>query len=114
MNMKIFTQEFLQYFLSLNKKFTNKFRNNGYSKNTEAVYATLKLGEEFGELSEAVLSLARHQRKEKINEHNMEELRLEIADVLIQTLVIADILDVDVEKSLLIKFKKLENRADKF
>ena len=63
------------------------------------VYAqSIKLSEEVGELSEAVLDHFKTQRKSK--ENKTISLEKEIADVLITTLLVAKSLEVDTNKVL--------------
>ncbi len=48
----------------------------------------VKLNEEVGELSDAVLSKMGHQRKEKLKDFNDSMIGKEIADVILATLVV--------------------------
>lgn len=98
-NIVIFTLEFLKKFNSINNKFSEKNKERGYDhNNTEAMYSTLKLGEEYGELSEAVLAALGHQRQEKLDSYNESDLAGEVADVIIQTLVVVSLFKVDVSE----------------
>lgn len=71
-----------------------------------------KLGEEFGELCSEILGHYSLQRKEKRDTYTTEKLEGEIADVLITTLVLADHLGIDVEKSLGRKIEKINARYE--
>jgi len=80
------------------------------------MYATLKLREEYGELSEAVLTAIGHQRKSKLDSYQLSDLEGEIADVLIQTMVIAAHFNVDMssvveEKINVLKKKFVEDKT---
>jgi len=58
----------------------------------------VKLNEEVGELCEEILNKFENQRKEKI--FNEKNLRGELADVIITTMLLADKLNIDVEIAL--------------
>ncbi len=62
------------------------------SFNERLLSRSVKLSEEVGEVSEAVLSLLGHQRTEK----EATDLGNEIADVIISALVLAKTSDIDV------------------
>jgi NTP pyrophosphatase (non-canonical NTP hydrolase) len=59
-----------------------------------------KLTEEVGELSEEILSSFGHQRKEKLDKHEPENIGKEAADVIITTLLLAKSLDIDMTEAL--------------
>jgi len=71
---------------------------------------TVKLAEELGELCDEVLSFNSMQRREKLEKHDAENLSDEFADVLITTLLLAEVMKVDVEKALKQKIKKIDRR----
>ncbi|MCU0667557.1 MAG: hypothetical protein MUF85_02985 [Patescibacteria group bacterium] len=71
-----------------------------------ALKQTVKLGEEFGELCDAVLSGMGSQRNSKI----YKELEAELADNLIVLLLLADSLDIDIKKALVNKIKVVNSR----
>jgi NTP pyrophosphatase (non-canonical NTP hydrolase) len=63
-----------------------------------SVYAkTIKLGEEVGELNEAVLAKFKKQRSSKQKDFSIEA---ELADVIIVALIIAQKLDIDINEAL--------------
>jgi NTP pyrophosphatase (non-canonical NTP hydrolase) len=68
----------------------------------------LKIVEEVGELSQAVLAKDGLQRKIKLK--NLPRIDHEIADVLITTMLLAENLEIDIEKSLNEKITKIKNR----
>jgi NTP pyrophosphatase (non-canonical NTP hydrolase) len=83
--------------------------------------STVKIMEELGELSELVLK--KRQRQDKINfserkdvlvqkniSHHDEALEDEFADVIISTAMLAHDMDIDIEKALKNKMKKIEER----
>lgn len=71
---------------------------------------TVKLMEELGELSNEVLSYNSMQRKDKLDKYKANNLSEEFADVIITTFLLAEVLGVDVEKSLRQKIKKIDKR----
>jgi NTP pyrophosphatase (non-canonical NTP hydrolase) len=82
------------------------------SNNEEAILArTVKLGEEFGELCEEVLTCSSLQRKQKLDNHDKENLREEFADVIITTLFLAKSMNGNIEKALEMKIQRLNQRA---
>ena len=73
----------------------------------------IKLGEEFGELCQEVLFHSSLQRKSKMDKFKKENLSEEFADVLISTLLLAQEMNVDIEKALENKIKKIDKRYKK-
>ena len=78
------------------------------SKEELIIFHTLKMGEEAGEVFEQVLSHLNIQRKEK--EMNKSSIGEEIADVLLAGVVLAQSLNIDIEKELDNKMKKNRER----
>ena len=74
-----------------------------------ALAQTVKLGEEYGELCDEILSANKDQRKEKL-ESKCSNLDEELADVILTTLLLSDIMNVDIENSIKEKMKKVEKR----
>ncbi len=74
---------------------------------------TVKLTEELGELCDEVLSHSSMQRKDKLDKCNKNNLSEEFADVLITTLLLAEVMKVDIEKALKEKIKKIDKRYKK-
>ena len=72
---------------------------------------TVKMMEEMGELSEAVLSELGHQRVAKLEKHTQEALSDEVADVLITLFLLAKALKVDVGKAIEKKIQKIATRT---
>lgn len=88
-----------------------KARNAGKASDTERLYAqTVKLGEEFGELCEAIMAHAGHQRKDKLEQHIEEGLAHELADCTIVLFTLAAKLDIDLPKALTEKIAVVNER----
>ncbi len=71
---------------------------------------TIKIMEELGELSEALLSHHGLQRNDKLDHHNLNRLKDEFADVLITLGILSHNLGIDLEESLQSKIKKIKQR----
>jgi len=74
---------------------------------------TVKLTEELGELCDEVLSFNAMQRKDKLAKHEMGNLAAEFADVLIVTLLLAEAMNVNIEKALREKIIEIDKRYKK-
>jgi len=70
----------------------------------------LKLGEEYGELCEAVLSSMGLQRQEKLDAHSIEDIKGELADVIITAMTAARYMNIDIEDIVVGKLKVIEER----
>ena len=82
----------------------------------ESVLAnTVKISEEFGELCDAILESFGDQRKGKMDEHEEgdDELRDELADVLITVFLLAKRLDINVMDALERKITKIHQKHNK-
>lgn len=76
----------------------------------KAIFARIvKMSEEQGELSEAILNYFSLQRKTK-NQTGKDEVAHEIADVIICTSLLAYELGIDLEECLRYKMKKIKAR----
>lgn len=90
------------------------YYNDETLTNKELVYwKTLKLNEEVGELTWEVLSYFGSQRKEKLEEANLDSLKWEFADVLITTLLLARSMNIDIEEAFNEKLEKIYKRLKK-
>lgn len=69
----------------------------------------LKVGEELGEVYDALLSQKGYQRKDKARQ-GKEDLAEEIADVILTTIILSKALEIGLEKALEKKCKKLSMR----
>ncbi|MBR9683351.1 hypothetical protein GOV03_02315 [Candidatus Woesearchaeota archaeon] len=73
---------------------------------------TVKLTEELGELCSEVLAHKSLQRKQKLENHDQENIQEEFADVLIVTLILAKAMNIDIEKALENKIDKINKRYE--
>jgi len=73
---------------------------------------TVKLTEELGELCEEVLAHSSLQRKQKLENHDKENLSEEFADVIITALLLAKAMNIDIEKALEKKADKVNKRYE--
>jgi len=81
---------------------------------TKRIFAqTIKLAEEVGELSSEVLGKTWFVRKEKLAKHSDETLNDEFADVILVTLRLAKLMDIDIESALKSKMAKIKERHAK-
>ena len=86
----------------------------GYPDQEKRILArTVKLTEELGELCEKILAYNALQRKEKSKKFSKEKLQEEFADVIITTLLLAEVMNVDLAKALEKKIKKINKRYKK-
>lgn len=80
----------------------------------ELIYGkALKLNEEVWELTGEVLSYFWSQRKEKLEEANIDSLKWEFADVLITTMLLAKNMNIDIEDAFQTKVEKIYKRLSK-
>jgi len=94
------------------KRLRGRFGN--YKDEEKRILArTVKLGEEFGELCDEVLGYNSFQRQEKLDNRDAENLGEEFADVMITILLLAEVMGIDVEKSLESKINKINKRYEK-
>ena len=85
----------------------------GYSDQEKRILArTVKLTEELGELCDEILAHNSMQRKQKLDNHNKDNLSEEFADVIITTLLLAKAMNVDIEKALERKIEKVNKRYE--
>lgn len=75
-----------------------------------ALAQTAKLGEEVGELQAEVLGAIRYCRADKLAQFTKESLSGELADVLVCTMLLAEILDVDLASAVANKIGFLRER----
>ena len=84
-----------------------------YSDQEKRILArTVKLTEELGELCNEVLAHNSLQRKQKLDNHDKENLLEEFADVIITALLLAKAMNVDIEKAFEKKIKKVNKRYE--
>lgn len=99
------TFEEFQAFISSQDELFNSINKGG--EGIQRVFArTIKIGEEYGELCDAVLASVGDQRKDKLV--NTHELEGEFADVIITTFLLAKAMNVDVPSALAAKIEKIK------
>jgi len=103
-------KELMQFIKEYNQRLSEKY---GSSKDKEKsiLRSALKIGEEFGELCDEVMAYHAIQRDSKMENRDEDGLANEFADVLIAVCMLADDMDVDLEKALEKKIKKIRERA---
>jgi len=106
----MFTPDFNKKFDEIDGLILEKENIRNYDESSAILFSALKLGEEYGELSESILTFLGHQREEKIKDFKKADLGEEIADVLIQTMVLGRRLDIDVKSAVSKKLEKIKNR----
>lgn len=78
---------------------------------TKRIFAqTLKLTEEVGELSSEILWHTGFVRQEKLSRYSPETLEDEFADVILVTIRLAKLMDINIESALKNKIEKLKQR----
>lgn len=107
---KVFTDEFLAWINDVDQRLVDK-NEVGMHDEKRILSRTVKLSEEVGELSEAILSYTDNQRKEKLAAFDKSHLDAEIADVIITALVIARATKSDVNVAIINKLKKIQKRG---
>ncbi len=105
-----FTPEFLEWINDVDQRLVEKHEGDMYD-DKRILSRTVKLSEEVGELSEAILSYVNNQRAEKLEKFNKSDLDAEIADVIITAMVIARATKTDVNAAIIAKLKKIEKRG---
>jgi NTP pyrophosphatase (non-canonical NTP hydrolase) len=85
----------------------------GYSGREQVFARTVKLGEEYGELCDAVLASVGDQRKGKLAGGKMGDLEGEFADMIIVTFLLAKTMGVDVMPALAEKIEKIRAKHNK-
>jgi len=85
-------------------------RFNFETKKEEILFKATKLWEEVGEFNSEILKSLKIVRKEKLENYDKTELEMELADVILSALTLADSLDIDVNKALNKKIEKIKNR----
>lgn len=79
----------------------------------EILTKTVKLNEEVGELCNDILAILRLQRKAKLDKFDRRNMYEEFADVIITTIQLASVAGVDIERAVIDKIKKIEERVKK-
>jgi NTP pyrophosphatase (non-canonical NTP hydrolase) len=105
------TLDELQAYIQERDTIHRDVKNGTLTERERILLRTVKMMEEMGELSEAILSELGHQRDAKLEKHTQEALNDEVADVLITLLLLAKALKVDPTTAVEKKIKKIENRT---
>lgn len=100
-------------FIEIEDKRLKKHYFNNIDNSKLILARAIKITEELGELCKEVLLYYSFQRKEKLEQHQKENLPEEFADVIITTLLLAKAMHVDIEKALEKKIEKINNRYKK-
>lgn len=79
----------------------------------EILTKTIKLNEEVGELCNDILSILKLQRKSKLDKFDKRNIYEEFADVIITAIQLANSANVDIERAINDKLKKIEARYNK-
>ncbi len=84
-----------------------KSMDTSLSDREHILYRTIKIGEEYGELCDAILSSGGNQRKNKLSEFKHEDLEGEFADVIITTFLLAEAMNIDLYTAIADKTEKI-------
>lgn len=107
------TIEELQKFIDEQDALFRSLRDKGQSEREHVFSRVIKMGEEYGELCDAVLGSVGFQRKDKLAEQKEMDLKDEFADVLITTFLLAKAMDIDIMQTLDHKIKKIREKHNK-
>lgn len=104
--------EFEEFILFIEEQYSwiRELHRDNLSDERAVLAHTVKLMEELGELSDAVLSHEKLQRKHKLENHAKEKLEEEFADVVISAFILGHSLGIDAKKALREKIEKLKKR----
>lgn len=90
------------------------FRKAKKQTQKDRIFArTIKLGEEYGELCDAVLASVGDQRKSKLAKEKVGNLESEFADVFIVLFMLAKAMDVDIMKAVGTKVAVIKKKHNK-
>ena len=84
-----------------------------FSHREQVLMQTVKVSEEFGELSDEILGSLGNQRESKLEATDPNAIGDEIADVLITVYILAKELDIDVWAALTHKVEKIKAKHSK-
>jgi len=100
----------LLQFIDSESKRLKKHKGKDVSQRERVLFRTVKLMEELGEFCNEIMASNGKQRDKKLKGYKKENLEGELADVIITTLLVAESLDINVEKSLEKKINKIKKR----
>lgn len=96
--------------LATNSQISYKLRT---PQEQEILSRTVKLNEEVGELCNDILSILKLQRKAKLEKFDKRNVYQEFADVIMTTIQLANAANVDIERAIEDKLKKVEEKYEK-
>lgn len=102
-------KDLIKFIKLQDKRLREQYGNYG-DEEKRILARTVKLTEELGELCDEVLSFGSMQRKDKLDNHDKNNLPGEFADVMITTLLLAEVMNVDIEEALKAKIEKINSR----
>jgi NTP pyrophosphatase (non-canonical NTP hydrolase) len=105
-------KELLKFIEMENKRIRKRYPN--LDKEKVILAQTVKINEELGELYNEILKHCSLQRKEKLADMDKKTIDEEFSDVLITTLLLANRMDVDIEKALKERINKINKRYENF
>jgi len=104
------SKELLEIIKKLNLNLDEKFSEAKLNKKEKILASCVKMSEEIWELSGEVLKSIWRARKEKIQNFSKDDLKWEFADSILTILLLAELMEIDVNEALEMKLKKIENR----
>jgi NTP pyrophosphatase (non-canonical NTP hydrolase) len=107
------TLEDFQKFIDEQDELLRVMKGADYSERERVFARTIKLGEEYGELCDAVLASVGDQRKGKLADGKVGDLEGEFVDVLIVTFLLAKVMNVDIMQALDHKVQKIREKHNK-
>lgn len=107
--IKMTFKKLLQFIDSESERL-KKYKGEDVSQRERVLFRTVKLMEELGEFCNEIMTLNGKQRDEKLKNYKKGNLEEEFADVIITTLLVAESIDINVEKSLERKINKIKKR----
>jgi NTP pyrophosphatase (non-canonical NTP hydrolase) len=103
-------KELLETIKEINLRLDESFTETRWDKNNRILTACVKISEETWELSWEILKSIWKARKEKLEKFSKNDLDWEFADVILTTLLLAELLDVDINDAIKMKLEKIKDR----
>jgi NTP pyrophosphatase (non-canonical NTP hydrolase) len=103
----------LQEFIDYEDNLLRSIKNTSQTEQERILSRTVKVSEEFGELCDEVLASLGQQRIGKMENHDVENLSDEFADVVITTFLLAKSMGVDIPNALNKKIEKIKAKHNK-
>jgi|CXWL01.1.fsa_nt_gi NTP pyrophosphatase (non-canonical NTP hydrolase) len=107
------TLEELQAFIDEQDEILRRVKTMNQTDRDRIYARTIKLGEEYGELCDAVLGSFGDQRQDKLDDSDRENLKGEFADVVIVAYLLAKAMDIDMTDALKQKMEKIRSKHNK-